>query len=68
MSTPDLSTAHWFKSSRSANNGDCIECAYLVTQVAVRDSKDPSGPTLIFAPAQWSAFLAATITSALSPR
>jgi hypothetical protein len=26
--------------------------------VAVRDSKDPAGPALIFSPADWSAFIA----------
>jgi Domain of unknown function (DUF397) len=26
--------------------------------VAVRDSKDPGGPALVFAPAQWEAFTA----------
>jgi hypothetical protein len=26
--------------------------------VAVRDSKDPDGPKLVFAPAQWDAFAA----------
>jgi hypothetical protein len=25
VSTLDLSTARWFKSSRSTNNGDCVE-------------------------------------------
>ncbi|MDI5941710.1 DUF397 domain-containing protein, partial [Micromonospora sp. DH15] len=50
MSTPDLGTvdlaaARWFTSSRSANNGDCVECAVLPDMVAVRDSKDRSGPT-----------------------
>ena len=31
-----------------AQNGD---------QVAVRDSKDPSGPVLVFTPHEWRAFL-----------
>lgn len=57
MSTPDLSTASWFKSSRSTNNGDCVECAFLPVHVAVRDSKDPSGPSLVFTRAQWSTFV-----------
>jgi hypothetical protein len=26
--------------------------------VAVRDSKDPAGPALVFTPADWSAFIA----------
>lgn len=59
MSTPDLSPARWFTSSRSANNGDCVECAILSDIVAVRDSKDPAGPVLTFTGAQWTAFVAA---------
>ncbi|MFI6757900.1 DUF397 domain-containing protein [Micromonospora sp. NPDC050417] len=63
MSTPDLSHAHWVKSSRSANNGDCVECAILPTpigSVAVRDSKDPSGPVLLFDRSAWTTFLTQT--------
>jgi hypothetical protein len=42
--TPDLSAATWRKSSRSGgNNGACVELANLG---AVRDSKNPTGPTL----------------------
>ncbi|MEU3457339.1 DUF397 domain-containing protein [Micromonospora sp. NPDC006766] len=63
MSTPDLTNARWFTSSRSANNGDCVECAVLPDAMAVRDSKDPSGPALVFPAAQWSAFLATIPTS-----
>ncbi|MDG9676333.1 DUF397 domain-containing protein [Micromonospora sp. DH14] len=60
MSTPELATARWFVSSRSTNNGDCVECAVLPGQMAVRDSKDRSGPVLVFPTYQWSAFIAAT--------
>ncbi|MFF3854633.1 DUF397 domain-containing protein [Micromonospora sp. NPDC002575] len=72
MSTPDLATvdlaaARWFTSSRSANNGDCVECAVLPDVVAVRDSKDRSGPTLAFAPHQWTSFVTATTTKTLTP-
>lgn len=66
MSTPDLSTARWFTSSRSANNGDCVECAFLPGRVAVRDSKDRSGPTLLFTTADWSAFVAAATNDTIS--
>ncbi|MER5455731.1 DUF397 domain-containing protein [Micromonospora sp. NPDC002389] len=57
MSTPDLSAARWFTSSRSANNGDCVECAILPDAIAVRDSKDRSGPVLVFSHSQWSVFV-----------
>ena len=56
---PDLSAAHWHKSSYSnADGGECVEVAACPGTVHVRDSKDPAGPTLAFGPAAWSAFAA----------
>ncbi|WP_338089467.1 DUF397 domain-containing protein [Nocardia cerradoensis] len=43
--------------SRSHATGDCVEVAHLTTgTVGVRDSKNPTGPALIFTPAEWDAF------------
>ena len=48
----------WRKSSFSGAMGNCVEVAALVTDdVAVRNSRHPSGPALIFARAEWAAFL-----------
>ena len=46
----------WRKSSYSAHVQNCVEVAgSLPGAVAVRDSKDPDGPTLVLAPAAWRA-------------
>ncbi len=54
----------WRKSSYSGGNGgDCVEvAAALPAAVAVRDSKDPDGPKLIFTPQDWAAFTEAIRT------
>jgi Domain of unknown function (DUF397) len=51
--------AQWHKSSRSSGDGACVEVAPLPEVVAIRDSKDPAGPKLIFTPADWRAFISA---------
>ena len=53
----DPATANWHKSSHSGNNG-CVEVARSGDQIAVRDSKDPSGPVLQFTAHEWRAFVA----------
>jgi Domain of unknown function (DUF397) len=57
----DLNRADWRKSSYSGSNGGhCVEVARnLPGVVAVRDSKDPRGPALVFTRADWAAFMAA---------
>jgi hypothetical protein len=56
----DLTRAVWRKSSySSANGGQCVEIASnLPDAIAVRDSKNPEGPKLAFAPDEWQAFTA----------
>ncbi len=56
----DLSRAKWRKASYSTGNGgNCVEVARnLPGAVAVRDSKDPQGPALVFTPDEWRTFTA----------
>jgi hypothetical protein len=48
----------WRKSSRSNAANACVEIAVLPQVVAVRDSKNASGPTLAFPVSTWDAFRA----------
>ena len=59
----DFSHATWRKSSLSTQNGSCVEVTTARDGrrvpgqvVAVRDSKNPSGPVLTLALEQWRAF------------
>ena len=54
-----LDGARWKKASRSNGNGgnNCVEVAFLDATVAVRDSKNRSGPALMFTSAEWTAFV-----------
>jgi hypothetical protein len=47
----------WRTSSYSGGNGGCVEVAWPEARVAVRDSKNGTGPALDFPPVQWRAFL-----------
>ncbi|MER7206771.1 MULTISPECIES: DUF397 domain-containing protein [Streptosporangium] len=48
----------WRKSSLSGSDGgDCVEVAHLNGLTAIRDSKNPTGPTLTLTPAQWRSFI-----------
>ncbi|MFG2783768.1 DUF397 domain-containing protein [Streptomyces prunicolor] len=59
----DLSGVRWLRSSYSTGANNCVEAARpqigpRAGLLAVRDSKDPQGPALLFSPASWTGFLA----------
>ncbi|MFF1439184.1 DUF397 domain-containing protein [Streptomyces sp. NPDC058295] len=51
--------ARWIKSSHSNAEGNCVEVAALAGGgVALRNSRDPDGPALVYTPAEVAAFVA----------
>ena len=52
-----MSTARWRKSSRSTDQANCVEVAFTGPAIAVRDSKNASGPVLDFPVAGWAGLL-----------
>ena len=54
----ELPGARWRKSARSSAQGNCVELAKLSgAQVAIRNSRHPEGPALVFTGAELDAFL-----------
>ncbi len=65
----DSSRATWRTSTYSGNGGNCVEVANnRPAVVAVRDSKDPSGPRLVLAPEEWRRFTARVRAGRFGPR
>lgn len=48
----------WRKSSFSDVNTDCVEVARTSDRVRVRDSKNPTTPSLAVPTGEWRAFIA----------
>ncbi len=52
----------WVKSSYSGPQGNCVEVAQMRDGgVAVRNSRHPDGPALLFTAAEWDAFLSGAL-------
>ncbi|AYG82746.1 hypothetical protein DWB77_04933 [Streptomyces hundungensis] len=58
----------WRKSTYSGESGgDCLEFSdSCATCVPVRDSKNPTGPAVVFGPEAWGAFVGAVKGGALN--
>nr|WP_107064556.1 DUF397 domain-containing protein [Streptomyces sp. NRRL S-118] len=59
MRSSSLASAAWIKSSHSNATGNCVEMAALPDgRVAVRNSRDPEGPALVYTREEIAAFVA----------
>jgi hypothetical protein len=56
LSEAERSELFWLKAQASGAGG-CVEIASMVGGIALRDSKDPEGPILVYTPTEFSAFL-----------
>ncbi|MGW6769945.1 DUF397 domain-containing protein [Streptomyces sp. NPDC055037] len=58
IESPSAAGLEWVKSSYSGNNSNCVEVAVPSGGGrAVRDSKNPGGPVLLFTADGWQAFV-----------
>jgi hypothetical protein len=59
MSATDLPPLSWQKSGRSNANGNCVELAVLRdgAGIAMRNSRDPEGPVLVYTLDEMTAFV-----------
>jgi Domain of unknown function (DUF397) len=59
MDASALTDARWIRSRHSGpTGGNCVEVAFLAGgEIAMRNSRHPRGPALIFTRPEWDAFL-----------
>lgn len=59
MPASEFYGVEWRKSRRSGpQGGQCVEIAHLPGgQVAIRNSRHPAGPALVFTSSEWAAFV-----------
>ena len=59
MPAQELAGVTWKKSGRSNPSGNCVEVAVLPDEagIAVRNSRFPQGPALVYTPAEMEAFI-----------
>lgn len=64
----DFSRAVWRKSTRTQQSGQCVEMAAVDQVIGVRDSKDPTGPVLVFSRQAFGAFVRGVARGELDER
>lgn len=58
VSAAELGNVRWRKSRESNPSGNCVEVAELPDgAIAMRNSRDPQGPALVYTRAEIAAFL-----------
>jgi len=57
LSPSERDSLAWLKARSSTANGHCVEIAPAVGNIAMRDSKDPDGPILVYTTSEFRAFL-----------
>jgi hypothetical protein len=57
LSASERESLAWLKAHSSTANGQCIEIASADGNIAIRDSKDPEGPILVYTTSEFRAFL-----------
>lgn len=54
----ECATSTWRRSSHSNTQGNqCVEVAAFGDRIALRDSKNPDGPVLLFSRTEWKEFI-----------
>ena len=53
----EMAGLSWVKARSSNHNGACVELASASGNIAMRDSKDPAGPVLVYTATEFAAFL-----------
>jgi predicted secreted Zn-dependent protease len=48
----------WETSTYSGNNGNCVQAGAYGSAIAIRDSKNPTGPALVVSADAWSDLIA----------
>lgn len=57
LSQAERESLAWLKAYSSTVNGQCVEVASALGSIAIRDSKDPDGPILVYTRSEFRAFL-----------